>query len=237
MSDFLARLAGRALGITPTVKPVIDPAFAAFPSTGSQGYSSGAAAPDVDRGATVVTAVTPARRERELDDSPAAPVGRLVQDDVQLRDEGFERIEPLLTRVEHVAALSTDAAAAHQEIIFDDALPPRAIAIAPAGHLEDIPPPVSSAMTARNTLPESGEKTSYGLIPAPRSFALRPQRHFQPQAADAAEPPEVVRITIGRIDVRAEFPPPPPARAASREPENRGLSLDDYLKQRAEGRR
>jgi hypothetical protein len=45
-----------------------------------------------------------------------------------------------------------------------------------------------------------------------------------------------VRVTIGRVEVKANFvhpaPVPPPAR-----PKPSGLTLDDYLQQRAEGRR
>jgi hypothetical protein len=45
----------------------------------------------------------------------------------------------------------------------------------------------------------------------------------------------VIRVSIGRIDVRAEMPLPSIAPAPrQRTP---GMTLDDYAKQRAEGRR
>jgi hypothetical protein len=46
----------------------------------------------------------------------------------------------------------------------------------------------------------------------------------------------VVRVTIGRVEVRAHFAPPPAARPSS---DRRGpqLSLEDYLKGRAGGGR
>jgi hypothetical protein len=249
MSDFLARLAGRALGVTPIVKPVIDPAFAAFPSTGLHRHSSAVAAPDVDPGPAAATAAAPPGRERGPDDSTPAPIEESAQEDVRRQDEGFERLQPRRPRGEDapaaLASVSSDATTARHEFVVDDTSP----AIVPTGTFDNIPlhhasptgervasSPAPDGITARNTLPEPGQNASYGLIAAPRSFAQRPQRRFQPQAA-AAEAPQVVRITIGRIDVRAEAPSPPPARAASRKQENRGLSLDDYLKQRAEGRR
>lgn len=50
-------------------------------------------------------------------------------------------------------------------------------------------------------------------------------------AAAAAEPAPVIRVTIGRIEVRALQPTPVPAlRPATRQPDNR-LSLEAYLKQ------
>jgi hypothetical protein len=54
------------------------------------------------------------------------------------------------------------------------------------------------------------------------------------ESADAAAP--VVRVTIGRVEVRAELPPPK-VRAAAPRTKPATTSLDDYLKQRAEGRR
>jgi hypothetical protein len=46
--------------------------------------------------------------------------------------------------------------------------------------------------------------------------------------------PPAVRVTIGRVEVRAVQPPAPPPPSAPRGP---ALSLDDYLKQRSEGLR
>jgi hypothetical protein len=54
------------------------------------------------------------------------------------------------------------------------------------------------------------------------------------ESADTAAP--VVRVTIGRVEVRAELPSPK-ARAAAPRTRSATTSLDDYLKQRAEGRR
>jgi hypothetical protein len=62
---------------------------------------------------------------------------------------------------------------------------------------------------------------------------------FQEPARSLPEPPPsppTVRVTIGRVEVRAVQPPPPPPSAA---PVQQGpaLSLDEYLKQRNEGQR
>lgn len=54
--------------------------------------------------------------------------------------------------------------------------------------------------------------------------------------APAAEPPQTISVTIGRVDVRAVFPQPPAPRVSGT-PKPAAMSLDEYLKQRSEGRR
>jgi hypothetical protein len=49
--------------------------------------------------------------------------------------------------------------------------------------------------------------------------------------------PPVVRVTIGRIDVRADFPAPVSHDAAARKARTVARSLDEYLKERIEGKR
>ena len=51
-----------------------------------------------------------------------------------------------------------------------------------------------------------------------------------------AEAPEAVAVTIGRVDVRAVFPSSPAAPRSNRV-QQQAMSLDEYLKQRSEGRR
>ncbi len=48
----------------------------------------------------------------------------------------------------------------------------------------------------------------------------------------APEPQTSVKITIGRIDVRAVMPPPPAMAAVARQPVMKPLSLDEYLQRR-----
>jgi hypothetical protein len=63
----------------------------------------------------------------------------------------------------------------------------------------------------------------------PATVARTTQPDFPPAASPTAAPP-TIQITIGRIDVRAipPAPPPRPMRAAARP----ALGLDAYLKQR-----
>ncbi len=50
----------------------------------------------------------------------------------------------------------------------------------------------------------------------------------------AGSEPDTIHVTIGRVEVKAVFPPAPPRTAPPARPE---LSLEDYLKQRKAGRR
>lgn len=53
----------------------------------------------------------------------------------------------------------------------------------------------------------------------------------------AADEPPVVRVTIGRVEVRAVSPPARPVAPPAPRPRQPSLSLGDYLAQRGEGRR
>jgi hypothetical protein len=81
------------------------------------------------------------------------------------------------------------------------------------------PPPVGSHP------PRPGRLTA----PAPPDPpAVGPRRPQPPPAAGDPAPPPTVRVTIGRVEIRA-VPGPPPAR---RPPAARATSLDDYLSER-----
>lgn len=62
----------------------------------------------------------------------------------------------------------------------------------------------------------------------------RPADKTAPEAPSNAEPP-AIRVTIGRVDVKAIMPQTPAPRPATARPHS--LSLADYLKQREGGRR
>jgi hypothetical protein len=80
------------------------------------------------------------------------------------------------------------------------------------------------------TAPASSPIVTYAAPPVPSS----PVGRVNTQAP--AEPPETVVVTIGRVDVRAVFAPPQPAPRSNRV-QQQAMSLDEYLKQRSEGRR
>jgi hypothetical protein len=107
------------------------------------------------------------------------------------------------------------------------------------------PGPASPADARRRADPGARGAPEQPRAAPPRRPLDRPRAVFRPRAirrtapepaapnAPANEPP--VRVTIGRIEVRAVTPPAPQPRPR---PERPGpLSLNDYLEQRREGRR
>ena len=91
----------------------------------------------------------------------------------------------------------------------------------------------------------SGGSTEKGLLPAHNSRAAvnaQPEtiRFMEPRKENTSRPTQTsptIKVTIGRVEVRAAAPPAPtspPQRSAP--PSAQKLSLDDYLKQRNGGR-
>jgi hypothetical protein len=70
----------------------------------------------------------------------------------------------------------------------------------------------------------------------PDNLPIIQTRSVIAQPAARMEQPQTVSVTIGRVDVRAIFSPPPAPRS-SRAQQPAPMSLDEYLKQRSEGRR
>jgi hypothetical protein len=62
-------------------------------------------------------------------------------------------------------------------------------------------------------------------------------REVSAQASEPTSVPETVVVTIGRVDVRPVFTQPPMAPRSNRPQQPGPMSLDEYLKQRSEGRR
>ncbi len=86
---------------------------------------------------------------------------------------------------------------------------------------------------------ERQQATNPRLVPILPQMASIPQssqidRDWDAQAAPANHHSSIVRISIGRIDVRAVTQPPAPVRAAI--PTSPKLTLDEYLHHRNEGR-
>jgi hypothetical protein len=80
---------------------------------------------------------------------------------------------------------------------------------------------------------ESGQPTVLKRLEAVRSLVSTP---VSPVPRRSPDEPSTVRVTIGRVEVKA---PPPPAPPAERKPASQAptLSLDEYLEQRRSGRR
>lgn len=90
----------------------------------------------------------------------------------------------------------------------------------------------SSSILPALPQPDSSFRPMSVSAPKPASTHPMPARRVEP-----AEPETTLHVRIGRIDVRA-VTASTPSQTAQRAPKPKpGLSLDDYLKQRSEGKR
>jgi hypothetical protein len=87
---------------------------------------------------------------------------------------------------------------------------------------------------ARHAAADHSAPTLEPAAPAPARFGAQPRPARQPDAASTTAPPPTVRVTIGRIEVRAARPPQP-AQLAVREEAAPSMGLDDYLRRRSGG--
>jgi len=94
-------------------------------------------------------------------------------------------------------------------------------------------PPVKNGMVKRNLFAISRSKRSERAIPLATTSRDLERDSFSPN--ESPEQPPIVRVTIGRIDVRAT-PPAVASRKASTRSEPK-LTLDAYLKSRRESAR
>jgi len=90
--------------------------------------------------------------------------------------------------------------------------------------------PAHETQEAQSQQAEASRPQAIVVKPEART-AVSEQRFSEPQIIPP-DLPHSVKITIGRIDVRAIIPPTPTTVIAAREPATKALSLDEYLKRR-----
>jgi hypothetical protein len=209
MADYLAGLAARALGVEMVVRP--RPAARFEPQAPEEPESLPVAgAPELD-----------------LKGRAAEPAAPTVRADPIPPDKPLHAREPAGEEAGHAAAVVSPAPAEsrvkqrEQELV-------RPSSVASTTHTA--PRDRREREVAR---PERiVERPATTVRPASRLTAAR---RAMPAKQIRDEPPPV-RVTIGRIEVRAVVPPPQAApRPAPRRPAP--LSLDEYLEQRRSGRR
>lgn len=242
MTNFLNRLAGRALGIIPLAQPIIPARF--DPIAERSVWPEGSAADrmrssaESDSSASAQTAF----RAYEIEPSPRVAAGPRKHSPpyTQAEDEPHTRPPSILhllataethsshsrlqdaessvalphtgQKHQHQHATQVDAESMHQATAQSEILRAEA--------LED-----------RRIRDQRGVLADY--VHSPDSVSNRPQHPatypLPKQSPPSAAP--VIRVTIGRIDVRAEIASPPTPAARRTRPST--LSLDQYLKQRS----
>jgi hypothetical protein len=224
MSHFLARLVERARGTAARVEPIVAPRFAPAPITEI---------------ATEIEVPPPVRSSEAQSPSPSvAPAQKVVR----------QKIEPSrgeeTRREEAAAAPQPEKLLVPREIPVSTPTPSIVTRIGPSDVV--VSPKVNGARPTESLSQPSAARPGSVRPPATRVVtgavdrdqSSAPSVIHQPpiRANDSHTEPPIVRVTIGRIEVRAETPPAPPPRKTP-SPSRPTLSLDAYLKERKEGRR
>lgn len=210
MADFFAKLAGRALGVDPSPRPVIAPLFAPGPATAGE-YAPGVIQEQVATGEGSPFPATPPAMQEELQPmaQPATREGIQASREYRVQsDTGGNQPPPETDRPRIEGRPARVQQPEHESIM------PR-IALEPSfSHSTPVRPEVSIHQERPALHPEN-PPTDPLWMPAPLP---------------------AVRVSIGRIDVRAVMAPAPaqPKRASQPAP---GLSLDEYLQARNRGQR
>jgi hypothetical protein len=227
MSDFLTRLAGRAMATAPVAQPLIPAKFASAPEPSGfnevtefgrepvakqrEATVSGTALDNQPR--QIETRVT-ARRTPEpgIFAVPAGDRGETKR--VEIPQAPPSESHPPQIAKPNPKPLTKADWKTETQIVLSDSIPRREPS-------HSAPEPSKMVTASRSVL--DTHSTS------------NPPLRRAPQAAQKAPAP-IVRVTIGRVDVRAEFPAAPAPHPKGR-PAAQSLSLDDYLKLRNEGKR
>jgi hypothetical protein len=249
MTDFLYRLAERALGQAVVAKPIVPTMFA--PDGVGEAFDAGAETVSEN---TVTPNATPPASDQARRATLPAPVELPTADGLRagtLRD-GLEVGAPTSARFRPPkgntptgeTVVPQEATSAPREQISPPArtssrgAEPASLRAdgADAQSEADAPAPkaTSEIRTPTRTLAQPLAKTvTAGAIA--EAADMTPAEGV-PTPVRAARPP-LIRVTIGRIEVRAILPAPAVARPVAKPAPAGALTLDEYLKQRSEGKR
>ncbi len=224
MTHFLGRLVERARGTAPRVEPIIAPRFAPAPAPAEIATENEAVPP-----AGLPRAMEPPAARRET-----GPPGAIESPhSILVRQEKTPAEVPKEELIESAAPPEPEALLVPLSRPNDDRSQPPARTRKSGSPRRDSPRRVQSA---------EAEPFVRRANPQPRSTIARPPHRAAVSASALTSPneksagPPIVRVTIGRIEVRAAPAPATPAR----KPPTRSapkLTLDAYLKSRKEGAR
>ena len=230
MADFLSRLVERSAGTAPVARPVVAPLFAAGPAMAANPVPDGSEpAGAVPQEPTPLTPQEP----KALTSIPREPTGIDTPGDRPARAPA----RPAAANPEEIPlGVLRPAAEAFPE-------GPRPAVLDEDGGSQGEGLPVTAPPLRR--LPVSRDR-SHGevRIPVLTTPRLRPRdegvsRWAEPPGprgvADESSAP-IVRISIGRIEVRAVTPPAPAAPRPAPARKSMGPSLEEYLRPRSRGR-
>ena len=218
MSDFFSRLAERTLGVEPVARPDLAPMVSSVgdkegaPLFALENTISASARRRDESGSPVV--------ERRAESLPAQP----ANDPTMFRREHGDRDHRAVPSRSEFFAPDPQT---HAQV--SESSTQREVSVAAEKSFE------RSTPTEVNSAPIEFPRPAvrYETVVSPM-----PQRLVQgeaPQLERVTPAPPTIHVSIGRIDVRAVTPAPARASATERRPTR--LSLEQYLRERNEGRR
>jgi hypothetical protein len=247
MTGFLNHLAGRAIGLVPMAQPRIparfDPALERSRISTDARIESSNEADSADHTETNVRAgrtkshhtaepsfLQPEETHPQRDIQSPKITSRLQpQDDNEICSSS--RPPRTTGGLPHIE--STDSSLFHAQVAHESPKPTPMAQAMPRPELFEI-----KETPDHSAAPKQDPYGVFGDPPRVPSANSREQQSIQRSqpSQDSSSSAPVVRITIGRVDVRADFAASTPA-PASRRPRPSTLSLNEYLNQRGQGRR
>lgn len=226
MADFLTRLVERSYGAASPVQPLIASIYAPGPMAMAQvddeQVTELEAPPDDNQTSSSRTVdASPSLALQAKAVSPSPP-NRVVAS--RANSESIPVVARRVVTEQEAESRSADATPLQQSPGVPS---PRRLAETP--RRQESPAVGSDARTVAEAV--SARPTSQPPIvlrPQLRTLIEQTEQQGNEIKEDRAAP--TIRVTIGRIDVRAVFAPPPPAQRAR--PPAPALSLDDYLRSR-----
>jgi hypothetical protein len=235
MADYLGSLVDRGLGRAETVRPRPAALFEPLPTSSGMAPVTG---PDAEKGARTVE---PGGLDSPQRARPTPPLERAAP-------------RPILTEPAPRSTMAHQSTPLPQASVEPHALAPISVRPAqPDAHDESATAgseertPLQSVVALYETtptlIPPARARPVAETVPGTQAVPsqITPAREAgQPPSAGSlpgSEPTSTIKVTIGRIEVRAVTPPA--RRAAPAKPTRSGptLSLDDYLRQRQGGER
>ena len=211
MSHFLTRLVERARGTAPRVEPIVAPRFAPTP---------------IVEIASEMETSRPARSDQQPTSEEKSSPRPVAQ-----QEAPAEKAEPKILPQSKKSSLPQQP----EKLLVPmekSAVDPT-VFVRPSPSADKSVPAMKNGMVRRSSFTASRSKR-----PQPATSVTTRSRSFERDLLtpnESSEQPPIVRVTIGRIDVRAT-PPAVPSRKSSTRSEPK-LTLDAYLKSRREGRR
>jgi hypothetical protein len=241
MANFLNRLAGRALGAMPLAEPVIPARFS--PSTAwhgrTAGYDAMVESDDSNEAAFRPPEIEPRTHATRMRRGPAL---RDAEDEDELDVAGPDVPDRVAMAVK--SAAWREQQGAESPVSAPPTAPLRQVAVYPTVPRPAMPQRESASAESladpllREALEQDGIFTDRPRSEVPGATPTMVQDAYHRAAPDLGAPSvaPTIRVTIGRIDVRAEAASAP-APTGARRTRPSALSLEQYLKQRSEGGR